>query len=51
MDDGIVQYDTSFESRLRQSQILLSHYKKYVAKELGKVKKLGVNFDWDKKYF
>ena len=45
LDDGIVQYDTSFESRLRQSQILLSHYKKYVAKELGKVKKLGVNFD------
>ncbi len=45
LDDGIVQYDISFESRLRQSQILLSHYKKYVAKELGKVKKLGVNFD------
>ena len=51
LDDGIVQYDTSFESRLRQSQILLSHYKKYVAKELEKVKKLGVNFDSDKKYF
>ena len=51
LNNGIVQYDTSFESRLRQSQILLSHYKKYVAKELGKVKKLGVNFDSDKKYF
>ena len=51
LDDGIVQYDTSFESRLRQSQILLSHYKKYVAKELEKVKKLGGNFDSDKKYF
>ena len=51
LDDGVVQYDTSFESRLRQSQILLSHYKKYVAKELGKVKKLGEYFDWSKKYF
>ena len=45
LDENIIQYDASFESRLRQSKILLSHYKKYVAKELGKVKKLGVNFD------
>ena len=51
LDENIIQYDASFESRLRQSQILLSHYKKYVAKELGKVKKLGVSFDCSKKYF
>ena len=51
LDENIIQYDASFESRLGQSQILLSHYKKFVAKELGKVKKLGVNFDCSKKYF
>ena len=45
LDDGIVQYDASFESRLRQSQILLSHYREYIGKKLGKVKKLGVSFD------
>ena len=45
LDENIIQYDASFESRLEKYNNLMSHYKKYVAKELGIVKKLGVNFD------
>ena len=51
LDENIIQYDASFESRLEKYNNLISHYKKYVAKELGKVKKLGVSFDCSKKYF
>ena len=51
LDENIIQYDASFESRLEKYNNLMSHYKKYVAKELGKVKKLGEYFDWSKKYF
>lgn len=45
LDENIIQYDASFESRLEKYNNLMSYYKKYVAKELGKVKKLGEYFD------
>ena len=45
LSNGIIQFESSFERNLEKFSDLLSHYKKYVNKEMEKVKKLGVNFD------
>ena len=45
LNNGIIQFESSFERNLEIFSDLLSHYKKYVNKEMAKVKKLGVNFD------
>ena len=45
LSNGIIQFESSFERNLEKFSDLLSNYKKYVNKEMEKVKKLGVNFD------
>lgn len=45
LSNGIIQFESSFERNLEKFSDLLLHYKKYVNKEMEKVKKLGVNFD------